>query len=75
VSDVFGLSGAPTAVSYVWGPQGFDAFNPTECFGPTRYMWDLGLYLVAIVVHSQEGIGCCEQKPRGFIIGHLTRST
>ena len=116
VSDVFGLSGAPTAVSYVWGPQGFDAFNPggiashhvaagsigvlggifhltcrpsyalytvlrignietvlasstaavswaalvasgtmwygsasnpTECFGPTRYMWDLGLYLEA----------------------------
>ena len=28
MSDVFGLSGAPTAVSYVWGPQGFDAFNP-----------------------------------------------
>ena len=116
VSDVFGLSGAPSAVSYVWGPQGFDAFNPggiashhvaagsigvlggifhltcrpsyalytvlrignietvlasstaavswaalvasgtmwygsasnpTECFGPTRYMWDLGLYLEA----------------------------
>jgi hypothetical protein len=21
------------------------ASNPTECFGPTRYMWDLGLYL------------------------------
>jgi hypothetical protein len=23
------------------------ASNPTECFGPTRYMWDLGLYLEA----------------------------
>ena len=23
------------------------ASNPTECFGPTRYMWDLGLYLKA----------------------------
>lgn len=28
MSDVFSLSGVPTAVSYVWGPQGFDAFNP-----------------------------------------------
>lgn len=24
------------------------ASNPIECFGPTRYMWDLGLFLQAI---------------------------
>ena len=116
VSDVYGLGGAPTACSRVWGPEGFDAYspggivshhiaaglvgvlggifhlvcrpsyglyttlrignletvlassiaavawasivasgcmwygsasNPIECYGPTRYMWDLGLYLQA----------------------------
>ncbi len=116
VSDVYGLGGAPTACSPVWGPEGFDAYspggivshhiaaglvgvlggifhlvcrpsyglyttlrignletvlassiaavawasivasgcmwygsasNPIECYGPTRYMWDLGLYLQA----------------------------
>jgi hypothetical protein len=30
------------------------ASNPTECFGPTRYMWDLGLYLEVIGRESSE---------------------
>lgn len=116
VSDVFGLAGAPAVVSYAWGAEAFDGYNPSgiashhvaagavgvlggifhlscrpsvalytvlrignietvlasstaavawaalvasgsmwygsasnpvECFGPTRYMWDLGLYLEA----------------------------
>lgn len=123
VSDVFGLAGTPSVVSYEWGPSGFDAFNPRglathhlsagcigilgalfhlacrpslalytvlrignletvlasstivvawaatvasacmwygsasnpiECFGPTRYSWDLGLYLQAIEVQVQK---------------------
>ena len=35
------------------------ASNPTECFGPTRYMWDLGLYLAATktVVIVGDGMG------------------
>ena len=29
------------------------ASNPTECYGPTRYHWDLGLYLQGIETRVQ----------------------
>jgi photosystem II CP47 chlorophyll apoprotein len=32
------------------------AANPIECFGPTRYMWDLGYHLQAIETRVQQAI-------------------
>jgi photosystem II CP47 chlorophyll apoprotein len=33
------------------------ASNPIECFGPTRYMWDLGYHLQAIETRIQQEVG------------------
>ena len=36
------------------------ASNPIECFGPTRYMWDLGYHLQAIESRVQQSLSQAE---------------
>ena len=38
--------------------------NPTECYGPTRYHWDLGLYLQGIETRVQSATGLSSSNPQ-----------
>ena len=47
------------------------ASNPIECFGPTRYMWDLGLYLQATETIVQRN--CSPSKAPEFCVDGWSR--
>ena len=58
---------AAWAAGVVSGTMGFGSVTtPVQCFGPTRYAWDLGLYLSA----SESLVQCsCSSRPAECLDG------